>query len=70
MEEKLGRQHSTTISRQVSPASLLDVSAGNCQRALVDSSGLLINEMGTLKRSENGSGERVALCARLIEMAK
>jgi hypothetical protein len=30
----------TAISRQVPPASLLGVSAGYCQRALVDESGM------------------------------
>jgi hypothetical protein len=36
MEEILSRQNSTAISCQVSPASLLDVSAGYRQSALVD----------------------------------
>jgi hypothetical protein len=36
IKETLYRQNSFTISRQVSPASILEVSAGNCQRALVD----------------------------------
>lgn len=29
--------------RRVCPASLVDVAAGNCQRALVDESGMIIN---------------------------
>jgi hypothetical protein len=41
-----------SFSCQVSPASLLYVSAGNCQRALVDESGMIINQMGKQNRSE------------------
>jgi hypothetical protein len=37
---------------QVSPASLLDVSAGNCQTALMNESGTIITQMGTHNRSE------------------
>jgi len=44
----------TVISRQVSPDSLLGVSAGICQRALVDESGMIRTQMGTHNRSENG----------------
>jgi hypothetical protein len=33
--------------RQVSPALLLDVSAGNCQRALVDESGMITHQNQT-----------------------
>jgi hypothetical protein len=36
--------------RQVSPTSLLDVSADNCQKALVDESGIIRNHMGTYNR--------------------
>jgi hypothetical protein len=36
MKEILRRQNSAAISRQVSPASLLFLSAANCQRAVVD----------------------------------
>jgi len=36
VKEILRRQNLTAISRQVSPAVLLDVCAGNCQRALVE----------------------------------
>jgi hypothetical protein len=32
--------------RQVFPVSLLHVSAGNCQRALLDESGIIRNQMG------------------------
>jgi hypothetical protein len=38
--------------REVSSASLLDVSAGNFQRTLVDESGMIRNQMGTHNRSE------------------
>jgi hypothetical protein len=44
----------TAISRQVSPHSLLCVSAGIYQRVLVDESGMIITQMGTYNRSENG----------------
>jgi hypothetical protein len=37
---------------QVSSASLIDVSAGNCQRAQVDESGMISSEMGRHNRSE------------------
>jgi hypothetical protein len=36
----------TAIFRQDSPASITGVSAGNCQRALVDESGIIITQMG------------------------
>jgi hypothetical protein len=46
MKEIFLTKKSAAISRQVSPASLLYVSAGNCQRALVDESGMVIDRMG------------------------
>jgi hypothetical protein len=52
MKEMLCRQNSAAISDQVSPALQLDVSAGNCWRALVDESGMIINQMGMYGRSE------------------
>jgi hypothetical protein len=42
----------TFISRQASPASLLDVSTSSCQRALVDKSVMKRNQMGRHNRSE------------------
>jgi hypothetical protein len=42
MEEILRRQNSAAISRQVFPASLLDVPSGNCRRGLVYESGLIL----------------------------
>jgi hypothetical protein len=42
----------TDISRQISAASHIGVSAGYCQRALVDESGMIITQMGTHNRSE------------------
>jgi hypothetical protein len=42
----------TAISRQVSPASLLSVSVGHCQIALVNESGMIITQMGSHNRSE------------------
>jgi hypothetical protein len=50
MKEIFRRQYLLVISRQVSPASLLDISAGHCQRALVDESGKIINQMWTHNR--------------------
>jgi hypothetical protein len=44
----------TAISRHVSPDSLLGVSAGICQRALLDESGMIRTHMGKHNRSENG----------------
>jgi hypothetical protein len=40
------------ISRKVSLASLADISAGYCQIALVDGSGIIRTQMGTHNRSE------------------
>jgi hypothetical protein len=40
MKEILRKQNIAAISPNY-PASLLDVSAGNCQRALVDESGII-----------------------------
>jgi hypothetical protein len=37
----------TAISRQVSPVSQPEVSAGYCQRALADESGKIRNQTGT-----------------------
>jgi hypothetical protein len=52
MIDTLRRQNSAAISRQVSPASLLGVSASNFQRALVDESATIGNQMGMHTRSE------------------
>jgi hypothetical protein len=51
----------TAISRQVSPDSLLGVSAGIFQRALVDESKMNRTLMGMHNRSENGCSERDTL---------
>jgi hypothetical protein len=40
------------IFLQVSPASLLDVSTGNCQKGLVDELGIIRNQMRVQNRSE------------------
>jgi hypothetical protein len=45
------RKNSGDISRQVSPASLLDICVGDCQQALVDESGIR-TQLGTHSRSE------------------
>jgi hypothetical protein len=50
MKEIFRGQYLLVISRQVPPASLLDISAAHCQRALLDESGKLINQMGTHNR--------------------
>jgi hypothetical protein len=52
MKEILRSQNSSAISRQVSSASLLNISGGNYQRALVDDSGMIITQMGKHNRSE------------------
>jgi hypothetical protein len=51
MKEILRRQISRPFSPS-SPALLLDVSTGNCQRALVNESGIVITQTGTQNRSE------------------
>jgi hypothetical protein len=50
------------ISPQDLPASLLGMSAGYCQRALVDESGMFRTQMGTHSGSENGRSAWDALC--------
>jgi hypothetical protein len=37
----------TAISRPVSPASVLDISADNCQKSLTEESGIITNKMGS-----------------------
>jgi hypothetical protein len=44
------------------PALLLDVCAGNCQRALVDNSGVIINQMEIYNKSEIVMLQGVTLC--------
>jgi hypothetical protein len=51
----------TDISRQVSPALLLDISADIFQRALADEPGMIRTQMGTHDRSENCCGAWDAL---------
>jgi hypothetical protein len=43
-------QHGDIFTAEISHASLLDISAGNCQRALVDETGMIINQMGMYNR--------------------
>jgi hypothetical protein len=57
MKELLRRQYSPFL-HLVSPASLLDISAGNCRRYLVEIKNVR-NQMGI----RNGRGARFALCA-------
>jgi hypothetical protein len=52
IKERRHRQNSATVSHQVSPALLLDVSAYNCRRALVDESEIIGNQMAMHDRSE------------------
>jgi hypothetical protein len=52
MKEMHRWQNSLLIFHKVSPASLLDASPGNCQRALVDKSGVIRNRIGTHNRPE------------------
>jgi hypothetical protein len=52
MKEILFRQNSAAISHQVSSALLLDISAVNCKRAVVNESGMIRNQMGMHNRSE------------------
>jgi hypothetical protein len=55
MKEIVRKQNSTAIFRQVSPASLIDFSTGNCKRALVDESGMIRTQMETLFPDDEGS---------------
>jgi hypothetical protein len=54
MTEILCGQNSQPFFAKVLPASLLNVCAGICQRALVDESGMIRTQMGTHNRSESG----------------
>jgi hypothetical protein len=47
MKKDTCRQNSLTFLAKFLPASLLGVSAGYCQGALVDESGIIRSEMGT-----------------------
>jgi hypothetical protein len=49
------------ISRQVSPDWLIGVSTGTFQRTMMDESGMLGTQMGTVNRSENGRCARDVL---------
>jgi hypothetical protein len=62
VKEIICRQNSASISHQVSLASLLDVSAGNCKR----SGGQIRNDYksdGDAQQIINGHGATVTLCA-------
>jgi hypothetical protein len=52
MKEILHRQNATTISRQVSPACVVDVSDDNFQRAVVDESGIIRSQLGRHNKSK------------------
>jgi hypothetical protein len=52
----------TVISRQLSPALLLDICAGYCHRSLIDKSGMFRTYMGKHNREENGRSALDALC--------
>jgi hypothetical protein len=52
MKEILHRQNSRQFRRQVSPATLLDVCTGNFQRALVEKSGMITNQIVAPNKSE------------------
>jgi hypothetical protein len=65
--DTLFTKFSSDFLAQVSPASVLDVSAGSCQRPLVDE-GMIRNQMGTYTRSDNSRGARVILYIHPIRM--
>jgi hypothetical protein len=50
------------ISHQLSLASLPGVSAGHCQRALVDESGMITTQIGNTQYISNGRSAWDALC--------
>jgi hypothetical protein len=52
-------QNSGSFSCLISPAFLLDVCSGNCQRALVDKSGMIRNQIGTHSSSEMVTVQRL-----------
>jgi hypothetical protein len=52
IKEIIIKQNLLAISGQVSPALLIGVSAGNCQRFLVDESSIIRTQMGTHNGSE------------------
>jgi hypothetical protein len=54
MKEILRQQNSRPFIAKFLSALLLGVSAGYCQRALVDELGMFRTQMGTHNRSENG----------------
>jgi hypothetical protein len=66
MKEILRRQNLIIIIRQVYPALLLDVSAGNSQRVVVDESGMIRSQMGDAQWIRKWSQCNVALCAHPI----
>jgi hypothetical protein len=53
MTDIFRRQNEQTFLAKFIPASLLGVSVGICQRALLDESGMIITQMGEHSRSEN-----------------
>jgi hypothetical protein len=52
MKEIFRRKNSMAFSRQISPTSLLDVSASNCQKSLVDETRMIRNLKGKHNNSE------------------
>jgi hypothetical protein len=56
------RKNSRSLLEKFAPVSILGVSTGQCQRALVDETGIVIR---TEKGTHNGS-EMVALMGRLV----
>jgi hypothetical protein len=52
MKQILRRKNLTAISRHVSPDSVVDVSGGNFQRALICESGIIRTQVGSHNRSE------------------
>jgi hypothetical protein len=63
MKEILRRQNLLGTSSPSFPASLLDIFAGNCQRALVDKPGMIRKSDGDAHSIRSGRDVRVALCA-------
>jgi hypothetical protein len=65
MKEILRVQNLPATSRQVSPPSLLDVSAYNFLRTLVDEAGMIRAQIGTHNRSEM-IAVHGTMCVRLV----
>jgi hypothetical protein len=68
-EKIFRRQNSATVSRRLSPALVLDVCAGDCQKALLKESGMIKIQVRMHNRSEMVVVEAVHVSLVRILMA-